>query len=83
MAKGIVVVGTRNNQRVIHWPGVLQVSLIIGSISGAGAAVMSFLLTQALNPDYIITAVCLTSLILVGGIGQAWTLPPDKLTRLD
>jgi hypothetical protein len=79
-----VLVGKRNGKRVINWPSVLLVGLIVGLVSGASGAVTWFVLTG----EFDLFAVVLPLFLFVGfflgyAIRTGMSTPVEQLTDLD
>lgn len=79
-----VLVGIRDGKRVINWPAVLLVSLLVGLVGGGSGAVTWFLLTKELRVVTILFALAL-SIGWVGGmaIRDYYKLPHEQLRNLD
>lgn len=54
-----VLVSTRNGKRVINWPVVLLLGLIVGLVTGACAAGTWFLLTREFSASAVVLPVFL------------------------
>ena len=79
-----VLVGSRNGKRVINWPVVLLLGLIVGVVSGASGAGTWFLLTK----EFSLFAVAFPVLLLVGwflcdAIRHGFSVPIEQLPSLD
>ena len=79
-----VLAGTRNGKRVINWPVVFLLGLIVGVVSGASGAGTWFLLTK----EFSLFAVVLPVFLFVGwfsrtAIRRGFALPIEQLPSLD
>jgi hypothetical protein len=79
-----VLVGRRNGKRVINWPVVFLLGLIVGVVSGASGAGTWFLLTN----EFSLFAVVLPVLLFVGwfwgsAIRKGFSVPIGRLPSLD
>jgi hypothetical protein len=78
-----VLVGKRNDKRVINWPGVLQAGLIVGAVSGASGAATWYLLTGEFNPLAVLFPVAAALGWFLGtGIRTAVSTPVEQLPDL-
>ncbi len=77
-----VLVGTRKGKRVINWPVVLWLGLLVGVVSGAAAA--WFLLTGEFDLFAVGFAVFLCIGWFLGlAIRSGFSTPPERLRKLD
>ena len=79
-----VLVGTRNGKRVINWPVVFLLGLIVGVVSGTSGAGTWFLLTK----EFSLSAVVFPVVLFVGGfsgtaIRRGFSVPIEQLPSLD
>ena len=79
-----VLVGTRNGKRVINWPVVFLLGLIVGVVSGASGAGTWFLLTK----EFSLFAVVLPVVLFVSwfsgtAIRRGFSVPIEQLPSLD
>jgi serine/threonine protein kinase/cytochrome b561 len=80
------LVGLRNGQRVIHWPGLLLFAVSIVAVAGAVSLILSLLLpvqVYALHPRGLVVGLLVGFLLLVIRLQGAWTTPIERLPRLD
>ena len=79
-----VLVGSRNGKRVINWPVVLMLGLVVGVVTGASAAGMWFLLTKQFSLSSILLAVPLVVGVFLGtAIRRGFSLQLEQLPVLD
>lgn len=79
-----VLVGRRSGKRVIHWPVVFSLGLMIGTVSGASGAGTWFLLTK----EFSLFAVVLPVFLFFGwffgtAIRKGFSVPIAQLPSLD
>ena len=79
-----VLVGTRRGRRVVNWPVVLLLGVIVGVVSGASGAVTWFLLTR----EFSLFAVVFPVFLAVGwfwgtAIRKGFSVPIEQLPDLD
>jgi predicted Ser/Thr protein kinase len=78
---GIVLVGRRNGQRVIVWPGVIHtLFVILGILSVIGCLVS---LVRPLDPLLLIVIVMFPILVTAGGVVLGLKTPPERLVAMD
>ena len=83
----IIIVGVRDNRRVIHWPGVCAAALIIVALSVLGylAAQQIFGLlggAPPLLPGIVITVIMPLGCVLGVQMRRAWRMPLEQLPQL-
>jgi hypothetical protein len=79
-----VLVGSRNGKRVINWPIVLWLGLVVGVVSGASAGGIWFLLTKQFSLSSVFLAVPLFVGVFLGtAVRRRFTVPVEQLPVLD
>jgi hypothetical protein len=78
-----VLVGTRNGKRVVNWPAVVLLGLIVASVSGASGVGTWFLLTQQFSLSALVLPVFLCALGFLGAIRRSFSVPIEQLPSLD
>jgi serine/threonine protein kinase len=78
------LVGTRNGQRVVNWPGAIQAwllaSVVIGFVFWGGCRLLGMQLSLWMSAAYGL--VC-AAIVVGSGVVRGWSLPKDKLNSLD
>ena len=78
-----VLVGKRNGKRIINWPGVLLVGLIVATVSGLSGGFTWFLLTGEFSPAAVAVPTILFVWTMLGmGIRSGFAAPLEQLTDL-
>ena len=83
----IVLVGRRNNRRVIHWPGVCAVALITVTLSILGYFAASYIFgllggAPPLLPGLLFAVILPLGCVLGVQMRRAWRLPLEQLSQL-
>ena len=79
-----VLVGSLNGQRVINWPVVLLMGVVVGVVTGASAAGMWFVLTREFHLSSVLLAVPLFVGVFLGtAIRRGFAVPVEQLPVLD
>ena len=80
------LVGLRNGQRVIHWPGLLLFAALFVATVGVFSLIFYWLLPvkgYAPHPRGLVVGLVVGFLLLTIRLRQAWTAPIEKLPVLD
>ena len=80
----LVLVGTRNGQPVVNWPGVIATSLVISAVSVSGSILIYFLLTGTFGAGGALMSIMMIHFfIMMPSIYGGLRLPPERLHQLD
>ena len=78
----LTLVGVRNGQRAIHWPGLILFAAFL--VAATGGLSLFFYRLQVVNASLGLVTGLLAGLILLGlKLKQAWTTPVERLPQLD
>jgi hypothetical protein len=78
------LVGTHLGKRVINWPTVLLLGLVVGLVSGGSAIAFWSLLTGEVTVMEVFLPVALCLGFFIGhAIRDAYDVPADRLPTLD
>ena len=80
------LVGLRNGQRVIHWPGFLLFAALFVATAGVFSLIFYWLLPvkgYAPHPRGLVVGLVVGFILLTIKLRQAWTAPTEKLPVLD
>ena len=80
------LVGLRNGQRVIHWPGLLLFAAVFVATAGVFSLIFYWLLPlkgYAPHPRGLVVGLLVGFLLLAIKLRQSWTTPIEKLPVLD
>jgi len=80
------LVGVRNGQRVIHWPGLLLFAGLVVAVAVVVSLTFYFFLPvkgYAPHPRGIVVGLLVGFILLTVKLQQAWTTPIERLPRLD
>ena len=79
-----VLVGRRNGKRVVNWPVVLLLGVIVGVVGGASGGATWFLLTKKFSMFAVFLPVVLfVGCFLGNALRSGSSVPIDQLPSLD
>jgi len=79
-----ILVGTRNGKRVLNWPVVLLLGMIVGVVTGASGAGTWFLLTKEFSLSALVLPVFLFLGLFWGtAIRRGFSVPIEQLPSSD
>jgi len=79
----VVLVGEREGRTVVRWPQVVGLGFVLSMILGLGMGSVYYMLAERWSHFPALMGIaCGVTMVLVGVV-EGLTTPPDKLTRLD
>jgi hypothetical protein len=82
--KGIVLVGRRGEQRKIHWPGLMNVIIVVVALGVLVQTLFGALIGWSLEAGMMLLSSLLVSAVFLAGmVVRSMALPLDSLTNLD
>ncbi|MGK0190566.1 MAG: hypothetical protein ACI9R3_006395 [Verrucomicrobiales bacterium] len=81
----IILIGSKDEQRVIHWPGVACLLLLIAVVGGGSANLFYFLISGGMMPwHFTILIIAIGTGCMIGrAIGNSRRIPVDQLPMLN
>lgn len=76
------LVGSRNGQAVIHWPGVVMATLLISAIYSLGVVALSWVVGWFSFGSFVALPILLGSVVAIN-IKRGLQLPPQNLPIVD
>jgi len=82
-----VLVGLRNNRRVVHWPGVCAVALLTVTLSLLGYFAASYIFgllggAPPLLPGLLFAVILPPACVLGVQMRRSWRIPLEQLSQL-
>lgn len=81
--RGIPVLARGGSTRFVFWPGVLLVSVLVGTVAAVFGNVIWLILTGKLSGTVTAWLIVLGTLIVVAMVRRGLTGPPDELTTVE